>query len=180
MRDREFKTIGEYFYWAYANMSMAHVALKRGHNKYERTDYMIRAKLYKGLIDGTQNISSIYDDERDKLKTVNCCYCGSPHELSIDHLVPRYTGGGDSGENLVYACKSCNSSKNKSDLLVWYMKNGSFPPILVLRRYLKLAYSFLSKNGYMDVSIERLDEACAQFRIDLLPYRYPKPENLRL
>lgn len=49
MKKKEFTTIGDYFYWMYANMAMAHVALKYNHINYEKLDYIIRAKLYKGL-----------------------------------------------------------------------------------------------------------------------------------
>lgn len=43
----------------------------------------------------------------------NCCqYCGSHHsDLTIDHIIPRSRGGTDSWENLVAACKTCNSRK---------------------------------------------------------------------
>jgi len=45
-----------------------------------------------------------------------CVYCGYDGrgfdgwmQLSIDHLRPRSSGGDDSEENLVVACRSCNS-----------------------------------------------------------------------
>ena len=43
-----------------------------------------------------------------------CQYCGkhfSTCDLSIDHIVPRTQGGGDSWENLVCACIKCNARK---------------------------------------------------------------------
>lgn len=43
-----------------------------------------------------------------------CQYCGrsfSTSELSIDHVLPRTQGGGDSWENLVCACIKCNAKK---------------------------------------------------------------------
>ena len=43
-----------------------------------------------------------------------CQYCGRhfpTNELSIDHVKPRSTGGGDSWENLVCACIKCNARK---------------------------------------------------------------------
>lgn len=50
-----------------------------------------------------------------------CYYCGwkqatvvRPGEgLTVDHLVPRCRGGGDEMENLVPACRTCNSIKGK-------------------------------------------------------------------
>ena len=40
-----------------------------------------------------------------------CRYCGSVGEPTIDHVVPRCQGGGDGADNLVVACRSCNSRK---------------------------------------------------------------------
>lgn len=43
-----------------------------------------------------------------------CQYCGKhfpTSELSIDHVLPRSMGGGDSWENLVCACIRCNARK---------------------------------------------------------------------
>jgi len=41
-----------------------------------------------------------------------CQYCGSTNvKMTLDHVVPRMYGGGDSWENLVCACESCNSRK---------------------------------------------------------------------
>ncbi|HLR24388.1 MAG TPA: HNH endonuclease [Fodinibius sp.] len=40
-----------------------------------------------------------------------CQYCGVSRNLTIDHVLPRSRGGGDSWENLVTACDSCNVQK---------------------------------------------------------------------
>ncbi|HRQ74205.1 MAG TPA: HNH endonuclease [Phycisphaerales bacterium] len=43
-----------------------------------------------------------------------CQYCGAffpTSELTIDHLIPRAQGGGDTWENLVCACVPCNARK---------------------------------------------------------------------
>jgi 5-methylcytosine-specific restriction endonuclease McrA len=41
-----------------------------------------------------------------------CQYCGkSKGDLTIDHVIPRSRGGGDTWENLVTACHTCNSKK---------------------------------------------------------------------
>jgi 5-methylcytosine-specific restriction endonuclease McrA len=43
-----------------------------------------------------------------------CQYCGKHHptaDLSIDHVLPRAQGGGDTWENLVCACIWCNARK---------------------------------------------------------------------
>ena len=44
-----------------------------------------------------------------------CQYCGSPEDLTFDHLVPRSKGGLTTWENVVTACSPCNLRKaNKS------------------------------------------------------------------
>lgn len=180
MKEKKFLTINEYFNWQYANMAMAHVALKNNHIKYETIDFMIRAKLYKGLNDGTQHIASIYDDEKYKLSNICCAYCGKKGVLTIDHLIPKFCGGIDSGENLIYACKECNSSKNKKDLIEWCLSKNTFPPVLVLRRYLKLAHLYFAQQGFLELPFNELENCCHLFRLDLLPYSFPSPENLKL
>src|SRR5437763_11487380 len=40
-----------------------------------------------------------------------CQYCGSPHHLTFDHVVPRRLGGKTSWENVATACAPCNMKK---------------------------------------------------------------------
>lgn len=42
-----------------------------------------------------------------------CQYCGSTHELTIDHVMPRSRGGESSWTNLVSCCRSCNLKKGR-------------------------------------------------------------------
>jgi hypothetical protein len=42
-------TIGELLHWSYANLAMAHSAITAKTEKYGRTQFMIRSRLYKGL-----------------------------------------------------------------------------------------------------------------------------------
>ena len=50
-----------------------------------------------------------------------CVYCGSYHNLSTDHIIPIAKGGTQNLKNLVTACKFCNSSKNDSFFIDWYL-----------------------------------------------------------
>lgn len=47
--------------------------------------------------------------ERDKNTCQYCNYKGD--QLTLDHIIPRSRGGGDSWENLVAACVRCNIKK---------------------------------------------------------------------
>lgn len=45
---------------------------------------------------------------RDKFQ---CQYCGSPEDLTFDHVIPRCCGGHTTWENVVAACSPCNLKK---------------------------------------------------------------------
>ncbi len=45
----------------------------------------------------------------------SCQYCGAPAE-NLDHIVPRSRGGEHSWENVVAACRRCNSRKENRRL----------------------------------------------------------------
>jgi len=158
---------------------MASAAVAAGHSKYNKVDFSVRSKLYKGLCLGTMHIRSLYDDEKIKLNSKSCCYCRSSENLSLDHLIAKSIGGEDTGDNLVYACRACNSQKNNQDLFVWYESKNEFPPINVVRRYMKLTFRWFETNDLLDCDIEDLTKYTKLYRIDLLPESYPAPDELR-
>lgn len=43
-----------------------------------------------------------------------CQYCGSSKDLTLDHVLPKSRGGRTSWDNLITACKLCNSKKGDS------------------------------------------------------------------
>ncbi|AEI38490.1 HNH endonuclease [Zymomonas mobilis] len=73
-----------------------------------------------------------------------CQYCGSSHDLTFDHVIPRAQGGRTTWDNVVAACSPCNLKKGgrtpeQADLFLniiphqptnWQLhENGrSFPP----------------------------------------------------
>lgn len=70
MPKKELTTVRELLYWSYSNLAIAHTAVDRNQDKYVPFKYMIRAKLFKGLIEGSMNIRTIFDDEKIKLLSV--------------------------------------------------------------------------------------------------------------
>ena len=63
----------------------------------------------------------------DRFKGI-CHWCGrrtvfqrgpnsDPLCATVDHVIPRYRGGGNAKENLVLACNTCNQRRNKEDHL---------------------------------------------------------------
>lgn len=49
-----------------------------------------------------------------------CCYCGRRDELEREHFIPVTKSGEFTKNNILPACKSCNSSKNDRDFFEWY------------------------------------------------------------
>ncbi|MCL1908459.1 MAG: hypothetical protein FWG12_03710 [Holophagaceae bacterium] len=57
---------------------------------------------------------------------------------------------------------------------------GDFPPLLVLRRYLKLLLEHCKERGCLDTEPDSWGGIGLPFRADLLPFDYPAPDRLRL
>jgi hypothetical protein len=55
---------------------------------------------------------------------------------------------------------------------------NQFPPLMILRRYLKLIIKFCDKENLMDVAIEELHNQNYPFKIELVPINFPKPNLL--
>ncbi len=172
-------TIAESLYWCYANLAMAHSAVESGSPSYNQTHFMIRSRLYSGLKNNTMGLGSIADDERLKMILPQaCCYCGGREKLSIDHLIPKVKGGKDRPENMVWACRSCNSSKSDTDMLDWYRAKNTFPPLLLLRRYLKIAIELCREENLLDMPINEAPRL--PFALASIPHAFPKPTELTL
>lgn len=181
MAKQKIETVRHLIYYSYANLAMAHTAIDKKQEKYEMFNFMIRAKLFKGLKDGTMSMRTIFDDEKIKLQTGQICnYCGSPDKLALDHIFPQKFGGRDDAENLIFACRTCNSSKGKKDLMEWMAFRGDFLPLMIIRRYLKLTYSYCEQNGLLNKKIDELKLMELPFKINLLPTAFPKPLGLVL
>jgi hypothetical protein len=179
--NKDLNIVKDLLFWSYAILAMAHTAVDKKQEKYSPFNYMIRAKLFKGLINGSMNIRTIFDDEKIKILSGNkCSYCGMANNLALDHIFPQKHGGKDVGDNLVYACRSCNSSKGKKDLMEWMEYKNSFPPLMILRRYLKLVITYCIDNDLMTSTICELSNKSLPFKIDYIPVSYPKPIELNL
>lgn len=53
-----------------------------------------------------------------------CIYCGSNKKLTLDHIIPRSKGGGNTWTNLVAACHDCNVLKGDKKLENFLSQNG--------------------------------------------------------
>ena len=158
---------------------MAHAAITAKAEKYDRIQFIIRSRLYAGLNKQTMSIGPLAEDERlNMILPQACCYCGSREFLSADHLIPTKRGGAISGDNLVWACRSCNSSKCAKDTLDWLERRNQFPPLLLLRRYLKLAIEISQERNLMNVPLSEAPEV--PFSLSAIPKSFPLPSQLCL
>ena len=97
----------------------------------------------------------------------------------MDHLFSKSYGGPETADNVVWVCRSCNSSKKGADFLEWWKrKHGDFPPLLLVRRYLKLAIATVDRLGLNDCPVE--DASGLPFDLAAVPTKYPQPPDCRL
>ena len=175
------KTVREQIVLCYANLGRAHVALENGRSKYNRLDHWIFWDLYDKLLSGQKSTRSLYDDVKEQMKAPRACYyCGGTEKLGTDHLIPRSEKGPDEADNLIPACRSCNSSKGRRDMMSWVNWKGFFPSILLLRRYLKLVVRYCETHDLMDVELSRVHELNLPFDVKQLPTRFPPLAKLEL
>lgn len=175
------ETVGQHIACSYANLARAHAAVDAGLESYSRVHHMIRARLFKGLTSGSMQMRTLYDDEKVKLAYPQaCCYCGTAESLSIDHLIPKIQQGPDYADNLVWACRSCNSSKRDRDLLEWFKIKDLFPSLLLLRRYTKLVARYCTERALLETSLSDAIKMDLPFKLELLPYDFPPLSTLVL
>jgi len=176
------RTVREHIAWSYANLGRAHAAVQHQCEAYGAIHHIIRSKLYGGLTTGKITMRSLYDDERVKMTAPRvCCYCGEASDhLAIDHLIPKIKGGEDEAGNLVLACRTCNGSKQGRDLLEWMTSKQRFPPLLVLRRYIKIVAGYCESHDLMERELADVAKLDLPFDLALLPYQFPPLSELRL
>ena len=174
-------TVGESLYWGYAQLAMAFASARHDEPTYQQTDFIVRSKTYYGLLRGKLQLGSLYRDEREKLFSGRACvYCGASDAGTLDHLIPRLRGGEDAADNLVAACRSCNSSKGSRDVLEWATVRGELPTLVVLRRYLKLAIRYCVRREVMEVPLAEVSgmDPPLPFALALVPHELPQPALL--
>jgi len=119
-------------------------------------------KLQSGDIEWS---GSIREYVRERESPNACIYCGSTENPSYDHLMPRSRGGSDIPDNVVMACRSCNSSKGDRGVYEWFhLERKDEVPRVVEGKYLKLLHRLHGERGTLDAGrpdIERLCRECA-------------------
>lgn len=78
-----------------------------------------------------------------------CCYCGEEKPLHQEHFLALSKGGEYSRDNILPACRNCNSSKGSKDFAVWYPKYRNHNK----KREQRILEFLNYKNGIQQLSI---------------------------
>ena len=176
------ETIRELLAQRYAYLVRAAAARSEGAQRYTTNHHTLAVAFYRDVLAGRKRIGSLFKDEREKLfaarpfrdlddinaqfrrwrdlvahRATACTYCGAADRLSLDHLVPRLAGGPDDANNLIPACRSCNSSKGARDVMAWHFAKSRFPRRAVVSRYIKLAWRWCEarrRTGNLDRALD--------------------------
>ena len=54
-----------------------------------------------------------------------CGYCGD-EATSLDHIIPRFKSGSSNRNNLIPACRRCNSNKASTNVDEWYSQQSFY------------------------------------------------------
>ncbi len=131
-------TVRELIYWEYAKL----IAKGAGFDG----NYGFTTKKFNELRDGKIKMSGIDADNRKQMSRERKCeYCGATGvPLTEDHLIPMVKLVHDGTDNIVLACKPCNSSKGDRDIFDWYynVRHETEIPKMVWSKYLKLVLAF--------------------------------------
>ncbi len=152
------KTIQDLLYWQYSKL----IARSAGYEK----NFGFIMDRFKKLQSGEISWSgSIREYIREREIVGKCIYCGSTQNLAPDHLIPRSRGGPDSGDNLVTACRSCNSSRADKGIYEWFeLDRRNEVPRIVEGKYLKELYALHESKGTLGIDRKNLEKLCKDCR----------------
>lgn len=98
----------------------------KAESDYQRRKQSVREIYQESLTYRQWTIIKVCFDDR-------CAYCWAATRLFRDHVTPIFSGGRDRWQNVVPACRRCNSSKSDKSLEEWLA--GKVDATAVLRRY---------------------------------------------
>ena len=135
---------------------------------------------FKKLRDGEITISdTIREWEREQELPKVCVFCGSLNDLSTDHLIAKNRGGDDSSDNLVMACRECNSSKGDKGVFEWLgLKKKDNLHRLVAGKYLKQLLRIHEKAGTLELSKHQIGQLCPTCPLPEICKQWDKEQEL--
>ena len=91
---------------------------------------------------------SIYDSWDCK-----CGYCGET-ATSLDHIIPRFKSGSSNRNNLIPACRRCNSNKASSNMEDWYQHQEFFSETKLQKIKNWMAQELIDLNSYEQIAAQ--------------------------
>jgi hypothetical protein len=148
MPPRNIRTVRQLIYWEYAK-------LIAGSAVGDRKNYRFVMYTFKKLDTGKMGPSNILRENKllvDGEKV--CAYCEAVcNDLQWEHIIPKSRSGPETIDNMVLACRGCNSSKGARDPFEWYGDGRKDEiPRLVLGKYLKLVFDYHEQRGTLDAA----------------------------
>ena len=180
------KTVHDLLCKAYADLSVAHIRIE----KEVPNPRGLRKMLFGEYCRGERKPAALMKEESEKMEKGQIChYCEKPFPsgkgLQAEHMLPISRGGPNKGENILFACQSCNGSKGNKDFIAWALNSDmGFPPIGLIRHYLKLVWEYCDKNNLMEMDLVEAKELPVQEipfdwnSLELGSSRCPYPANV--
>ena len=149
------KTIHEGILYEYAKLMSRTVF--RG-----KLNYGFITDRFKALRDGQITMSGTNREwQREQELPREGVFCGAKEELHVDHLIPRNRGGSDSADNMVWSCRSCNSSRGDRGVFEWLgLKKKDRLHRLVAGKYLKELYDLHDNARTLNIASQQIKDLC--------------------
>jgi hypothetical protein len=153
------KTIADEIHYEYAKLISRSVFSGK-------LNYAFISDRFKALREGRATMSgTLREWQREHELPVQCVFCGGTSALQTDHLVPRSRGGMDTSENVVWACRVCNSSRSDRGVFAWLgLKQKDNLHRIVAGKYLKELFVLHERAGTLGVGRDNLTELCGRCR----------------
>ena len=87
-----------------------------------------------------------------------CGYCGE-EATSLDHIVPRFKSGSSNRNNLIPACRRCNTNKASAKMEDWYRQQEYFS-----EEQLKRIQAWMLQD-VIDIFVYNMDTKMSQFAV---------------
>lgn len=152
------KTVRDLIYWQYAKI----IADSAGVGK---KDYGFVMNKFKELRSGSISWNEIREYVKERENGDVCGFCGATADLTLEHLLPQKYHGPNVEKNLVWICKSCNSSKGARRLYEYFAVQADVEaakyevPRIAEGKYLKFAFETLKEKNLLTTSASQLSSA---------------------
>jgi len=173
MPARGVETIRDIIFYQYAKIIAKSAFNHEDGQSAKKGSFGLIANKFKDLKIGTISWSDIMREDMQFVESdKKCIYCGTLENITKEHIVPKTFKINDRCRccdaiqgihNIIWACKSCNSSKGTKGLYHFYQdklegdrKFYDFIPTLLEKKYLKTIFRCHECNGSLEQKIEGL------------------------